>query len=196
MAKIKAIGTGTKKETIIKEAAVLFRVKGYRASSMRELALKLGVEAPSLYNHIGGKSELLQLICKKVDNDFTEHLNEVAESENPVAKKLELLIRFHINQMLQSFNEVYVANHEWKHLEEPFLNRFLLDRRNYKNRMELLVAEGIEKKELADIHPQVAVLLILSAVRGVEFWHRQKRDISPAALENNMVKHLLTGLNK
>jgi hypothetical protein len=62
--------------------------------------------------------------------------------------------------------------------------------------MELLVAEGIEKKELADIHPQVAVLLILSAVRGVEFWHRQKRDISPAALENNMVKHLLTGLNK
>ena len=196
MAKIKAIGTGTKKETILKEAASLFRAKGYRASSMRELARKLGVEAPSLYNHIGGKSELLQLICTKVDNDFTEHLNELEVSENLVAKKLEQLIRFHINQMLQSFDEVYVANHEWKHLEEPFLNRYLLDRRNYKNRMELLVAEGIEKKELAEIHPQVAVLLILSAVRGVEFWHRQKRDISPADLENNMVKHLLTGLIK
>ncbi len=196
MAKIKAIGTGTKKESILKEATKLFRIKGFKASSMRELASVMGVEAPSLYNHIGSKSELLQLICTKVDNDFTAHLKEVEDSENPVAKKLELLIRFHINQMLHSFDEVYVANHEWKHLEEPFLHRFLVDRRSYKNRMELLVAEGIQKKELADIHPQVAVLLILSAVRGVEFWQRQKRDISAATLEDNMVKHLLTGLIK
>ena len=57
---------------IIQKAALLFKSKGYTATSMRELADTVGVEAPSLYNHIGSKSELLQAICFKVGNEFTE----------------------------------------------------------------------------------------------------------------------------
>ena len=74
MAKIKSTANGTKKDAIIKKAAALFRNKGFKATSMRELAEKIGVEAPSLYNHIGSKSELLQAICFKVAEDFTLHL--------------------------------------------------------------------------------------------------------------------------
>ena len=60
MAKIKASRNGTKKDAIIKKAAGLFRKKGFASSSMRELADSIGVEASSLYNHIGSKSELLR----------------------------------------------------------------------------------------------------------------------------------------
>ncbi len=59
MAKIKASRNGTKKDVITFKAAVLFRKKGFASSSMRELADILGVEASSLYNHIGSKSEIL-----------------------------------------------------------------------------------------------------------------------------------------
>jgi AcrR family transcriptional regulator len=196
MAKIKVAGTGSKKEVIIRKAAALFRTKGFKASSMRELAEKIGVEAPSLYNHIGSKSELLHNICFKVANDFTAHLQQVETADSLVLQKLEQLIRFHIHMMLQNFDEVYVANHEWKYLDEPYLGNFLNQRKLYETKMMQLVETGIKNKELKNIHPHVAVLTILSAVRGLEFWQRHKKEISADVLEDNMVNHLLNGLIK
>jgi AcrR family transcriptional regulator len=42
MAKIKSKKNGTKKETIIEAAAHMFREKGFSATSMRDLAEKVG----------------------------------------------------------------------------------------------------------------------------------------------------------
>ncbi len=196
MAKIKSGGTVSKKDSILKNAATLFRTRGFKASSMRELALAMGVEAPSLYNHIGSKSELLQSICSKVAEDFQNHLQQIEASAETSIEKLEKLIRFHIQMMLQSFDEVCVSNHEWRYLEEPHLSSFLQQRKSYEHRMVLLVKHGIDEKVLKNIHPQVAVLTILSAVRGLEFWQRYKKELDAAVLENNMVNHLLTGIIK
>ena len=196
MAKIKASGNGTIQDAITKKAAALFRKKGFKATSMRELAENIGVEAPSLYNHIGSKSELLQNICFKIANDFTVQLQLVESSKQTTIQKIEDLIRFHIHMMVDSFDEVFVANHEWKQLEEPYLSNFLNQRKRYESRMVQLVKEGIKKKALKDIHPHVAVLTILSAVRGLEFWQRHKKELAAEELENNIVNHLLNGLIK
>jgi TetR/AcrR family transcriptional regulator, cholesterol catabolism regulator len=194
MAKIKPGKTGSKKDVIIKKASVLFKTKGFNASSMRELAEAVGVEASSLYNHIGSKSELLQTICFKVANEFTAQLDNTESKTSTITHKIELIIRFHINMMLDEFDEVFVANHEWKHLQEPFLSNFLNQRRSYEKRLVALLEEGIKKKELKNINPYVAVLTLLSAVRGLEFWQRHKKNISTKVLEDDMVTHLLSGM--
>ena len=194
MAKIKAAKNGTKKDVITKKGAVLFRKKGFAASSMRELADNIGVEASSLYNHIGSKSEILQSICFKVANDFNMHLNEVEKNTGSAVSKLENLIRFHIHMMLNDYDEVYVANHEWKQLEEPYLSNFLNQRKIYEGRLVEIINEGIKTGELKTVNPHVAILIILSAVRGLEFWRRHKKNVSITELENDMVNHLLNGL--
>jgi AcrR family transcriptional regulator len=194
MAKIKAVKNGTKKDAITSKGAVLFRKKGFATSSMRELAEIIGVEASSLYNHIGSKSEILQNICFKVANDFNIHLNEIEKKEENTVAKLEGLIRFHIYMMLNFYDEVYVANHEWKQLEEPYLSNFLNQRKTYEGRLVEIVSKGIENNELKNLHPHVAVLILLSAVRGLEFWQRHKKNINIGDLENDMVTHLLKGL--
>lgn len=196
MAKIKAARNGTKKDAITKKAAELFRKKGFASSSMRELADIIGVEAPSLYNHIGSKSEILQTICFKVADDFYMHLQEVERSGGNAISKLENLIRFHIHMMLDSYDEVFVANHEWKQLQEPYLNNFLDRRKQYENALVEIVSTGIKKEEIKKMHPYVVVLTILSAVRGLEFWHRHKKNVTVGELENDMVNHLLKGLTK
>jgi AcrR family transcriptional regulator len=196
MAKIKAVTNGTRQDAITKKAAILFRKKGFKATSMRELADSIGVEAPSLYNHIGSKSELLQNICFKIAAEFTTHFELVKNSKQTSIEKLNQLIRFHIQMMLQFFDEVFVANHEWKHLEEPYLTDFLNRRKMYENKMAQIIIDGIKKKELKDIHPHVAVLTILSAVRGLEFWQRHKKTLSVSLLEDNITNHLLNGLIK
>lgn len=196
MAKIKVARNTTRNAVICKTAAGLFRRKGFRAASMRELAEQLGVEAPSLYNHIGSKSELLQNICFNIADDFTTHIETVEVSLQPAAKKIEQLIRFHIKLMLRSFDEVYVSNHEWKHLEEPYLANFLNQRKAYESKMVQIVKDGINNKEFKKMHPQVTVLTILSAVRGLEFWQKYKEQVNTKALENNIVQHLLNGITK
>jgi AcrR family transcriptional regulator len=52
-----------RKQIIYREAARLFREKGYNAASMRELAERVQLKASSLYNHIGSKEEILVKIC-------------------------------------------------------------------------------------------------------------------------------------
>ena len=191
MAKIKSGKNASKKDIIIKKAALLFKTKGFNAASMRELAEAVGVEAPSLYNHISSKSELLQAICFKVANEFTTQLDETENINTGITNKIELTIRFHINMMLEEFDEVFVANHEWKHLQEPFLSNFLNQRRGYEKKLVALIEEGVKKKELKNINPYVAVLTLLSAVRGLEFWQRHKKNISTKVLEDDMVTHFL-----
>lgn len=194
MARIKASRNGTKKDAIVTKAAALFRKKGFSATSMRELAETVGVEAPSLYNHIGSKSELLQVICFKVANEFNNHMVDVAGSSDSSLVKLEKLIRFHIKMIMEEYDEVFVANHEWKQMEDPFLSNFLTQRKTYENTMMTIISSGIRQKELRKIHPYVAVLTILSAVRGLESWQRHKKNVTALQLENDMVDHLLNGL--
>lgn len=196
MAKIKPAKNATKKDVITQRAAALFKNKGYSSASMRELAEAVGVEAPSLYNHIGSKSELLQAICFKVANAFTLYIDTTENLAECSATKLENIIRFHIQMMLNNFDEVYVANHEWKHLKEPYLSNFLIQRRSYEKRLVVLMEAGIMSQEFKKANPYVSVLTILSAVRGLEFWQQHKKNIGSQVLEDDMTNHLLNGIIK
>lgn len=53
-------------ELILGEAISLLREEGLDEVTLRKLAARLGVEAPSLYRHISGKQELLALITLRL----------------------------------------------------------------------------------------------------------------------------------
>jgi AcrR family transcriptional regulator len=196
MAKIQSKKNSTKKEIIIEKAAKLFRDKGFGASSMRDLAEVVGVEAASLYNHIQSKSEILQAICFKVANEFISHLEDVERNNESTLKKMETIIRFHIRMMLEQYEYVYISDHEWRHLPEPYLSNFLNQRRSYRKRLGDIIEEGINKNEIKNIEPYVAILTILSAISGIESWQRSRKSTSAETLEANMVKYLIDGLKK
>jgi AcrR family transcriptional regulator len=196
MAKIQSRKNSTKKEVIIEKASRLFREKGFGAASMRDLAEHVGVEAASLYNHIQSKSEILQTICFKVANEFMSNLEAVESSNEPTLKKMEAIIRLHIRMMLDQYEFVFIADHEWRHLPEPYLSNFLNQRRSYRKRLGDIVEEGISKGEMKTIDPYVAVLTILSAVSGIDSWQRSRKTTSAETLEANMVRYLIEGLKK
>ncbi len=196
MAKIKALTKGNKKELILKHAAELFRKKGFRAASVRELAESLGIEAPSLYNHIGSKAELLQEICFEVAKDFTAHMQTMIDSKDNAAKKIAALIRFHIQKMNTDFDTVYVSDNDWKQLHKKQADDFLGQRRAYENSLTEIIQQGIDKKLFIAMNPRITMLTILSAVRGLELRQKHKNEFTIAELEENMVQHLLNGITK
>jgi AcrR family transcriptional regulator len=195
-AKIKSTTSNTRKDVIIAKAAYLFREKGYSATSMRDLAENVGVEAASLYNHIKSKAEILQVICFKTANEFMDHLAEVeASSENSVGK-IESIIRFHIQQIVNHYEEVYVMDREWKHLTDPYLTNMQSQRRSYRQRIAAIIEEGIRKNEMKAMDAATAVLIMLHAVSGIESWHRSVKRISAEMLEENIISILVGGLKK
>ncbi len=196
MAKIQSKKNGTKKEVIIEKASRLFREKGFGAASMRDLAEKVGVEAASLYNHIQSKSEILQTICFEVANKFMSNLETVEASPQSTVKKMEDIIRLHIRMMLDQYEFVYISDHEWRHLPEPYLSNFLNQRRSYRKRLGNIIEDGIEKGEMKNINSYTAVLIILSAISGIDSWQRSRKSTSAEDLESNMVKYLIEGLKK
>lgn len=196
MAKIKSPTHGSARDAITTQAASLFRQKGFAATSMRELALTIGVEAPSLYNHIGSKQELLQHICQRVALAFERNASIADNMPGSTVQKLEQFIRMHVLLMQQHFDEVFVANHEWKWLKEPELSNFLAKRKQYEKHFIQLIKEGIAASQFNNILPQAAMLIILSATRSVEYWHRYKAGIAAKELEENIVSLLLHGLIK
>ncbi len=196
MARIKTDKDISRKTVILKAAAALFREKGYKAASMRDLAEKVGVEAASLYNHIKSKTELLHDICFDVANVFLQQMNEVESSNASALNKIETLLRFHIREMLENFEEVFVSDREWKHLSEPYLSNFRNQRRHYRKRFAAIVQKGIEQNEIKQIDASTAVLIILHAVGGIESWHRSTEKISGKSLEENMITIMIDGLRK
>lgn len=196
MARIKTDKDVTRREVITKAAASLFREKGYKAASMRDLAVKVGVEAASLYNHIRSKTELLHDVCFNIANLYWEHMGQVETSQATAGEKVERLLRFHIHQMVDNYEEVYVSDREWRHLAEPYLSNYKNQRRNYRKRFAAIIERGIEQSEFKQIDAPTAVLIMLHAVSGIDSWHRSREKISAEALEENMVTLLIEGLKK
>ncbi len=194
MAKIKNKNNATKKEVIVEAATRLFREKGFKAASMRDLAEAVGVEAASLYNHIQSKEELLQDICFKVANAFNQQCEEVENSDMSSIQRVEAMLRFHIRMMLEQYEMVIVADRDWKHLSDPYLSNYHNQRRNYRKRLAGIIEKGIETGEVKPVDAPTVVLIMLHAVNGIESWHRSKAKISARQLEENMVLILIDGL--
>ena len=194
MARIQVPQEASRKTIIVKAAAALFRDKGFKAASMRDLAEKVGVEAASLYNHIKSKTEILHEICFDVANRFFEHMNVVEASENAAIEKVEVLLRFHIREMITDYEEVFVSDREWRHLSQPYLSNFHNQRRHYRKRFASIIEEGIKNKEFKPIDAPTAVLIMMHAIMGIDSWHRSKQKISARELEDNMVTIIVEGL--
>ncbi len=186
----------SKKELILQKAAIMFREKGFAATSMRDLAESVGIEAASLYNHIRSKNEILEAICFDVANRFNANMDTMEASSQDSISKIESLLRFHIRQMIDHYEEVYVSDREWKHLEEPYLSNFQNQRRAYRKKFASLIEEGMRRNEIKNIDAPTSVLIMLHAVSGIESWHRSKAKINSQELEDNMIMIMVDGLRK
>ena len=194
MGKIKTNENSSKREIIIVQAAKLFKEKGYKAASMRELATALGVEAASLYNHIESKNDLLNAICMNVANRYTSNINSIESEQSTVINKFEKILRFHVKEMMVNYEEVYVTDHDWRNMEEPHLSEYREMRRNYRKQFASVVQKGIDQKEIKPIDANSIVMISINAIAAVDQWHRIVHKVNSKDLEDNIVTILVDGI--
>ena len=62
----------TTRDRILNEALTLFAENGYDRTSVEEIAEKVGIKAPSLYNHFKGKEDILNALIDMAEARYEE----------------------------------------------------------------------------------------------------------------------------
>lgn len=186
----------TKKQIILEEAATLFRERGYAATTMRDIASKVGVEAASLYNHIKSKEQILSKICFSLADTYTSKMDLIFSSEDRPIDKIKALVLLHLEINAMSSPLASVMNDEWRHLTEPGRSEFLGQRRNYENHFLSIIEEGIADGSVVVADAKIALYTMLSSIRWLQHWYHANRDMDVEGIKNTIIGLLMNGIQK
>ncbi len=77
---------------ILDAAEELFAERGYAGTTLRDVAGRVGVRNPSIYNHFAGKEALYQAVLERVVGPVLESLSELVEA-GPDADRGQVITR-------------------------------------------------------------------------------------------------------
>lgn len=186
----------SRKDQIVDIATSLFMENGYSATSMRDLAMAVGIEAASLYSHFKSKEELLQKICFRMAQEFFESLDKVEQSKLNSREKLSKAIASHVMVITKDINASAVFQNEWKHLSEPYLSDFLALRNEYELRFRAIVKAGINDGTFKVKDDKFAVMTILSSINWIHNWYKPNGKMKATDIAENFTDLLINGLKR
>jgi AcrR family transcriptional regulator len=185
----------TRKEEIIRIAAILFKEKGYSAVTMRDLASAMGIKAASLYNHISSKQEILSNIIISLAEEFTEGMKDIKNASENSINKLKQIVTLHVTITSQNQFGMASLNNDWMHLEEK-LDYYLSLRKNYEEDFRSIIEQGIDNNELRKGNAAVILFSMLSTLRSLYIWLPKKEDLNLNDFAEDLSLVLINGINK
>ena len=157
------------RESEIKQvAARLFASKGYRQTSMEDIASELGMLKGSLYNYVKSKQELAITILADFSKELIKDIKEIAESDSTAAEKLRRLFRQHGKYLLKHsyISMVFLGDRldEFTSSKNEDLGKSLDE---YHRQWRRIVSDGIESGEF---RRDLDVPLTVSSLQGICNW--------------------------
>jgi TetR/AcrR family transcriptional regulator, cholesterol catabolism regulator len=183
-----------RKQQIEEKATELFQEKGYAATSMRDLAQVLGIEAASLYSHIKSKEEILQKTCFQMAEEFFKAWSAVENENSSIAAKMRKAMIVHVQVVTKNTAASAVFFNEWRHLSEPHLGDFLAMRDDYEGRFMQIILDGMASGEFKNVDKKFMMLTILSSLNWTHNWYKTNGNLSSEEIGERLANLLLNGL--
>jgi AcrR family transcriptional regulator len=183
-----------RKTQIAAKATRLFREKGYAATSMRDLAAAIGIEAASLYSHVRSKEALLHRVCFDMAEAFFEARDQVSSLDLPAPLKLRLAIEKHVAVITSDVDASAVFQHEWRYLSEPDLSVFMSMRREYEQYFLGILQAGCAEGHFRLPNEKLAVLSLLSSLNWLYDWYKPGGPLQPHQLSALLADQVLNGI--
>ena len=185
----------SRKAQIDGTATAWFRARGFAATSLRELALAVGLEAGSLYSHVRSKEEILHRVCFGLaDGFFAAFAAATADESQSAAQRLRQAIEAHVRVLTQDGAASTVFLHEWRHLSEPARTEFVALRDRYEAGFRALISQGTAASELRCPDPAFAALTLLASLNWLPTWYRPDGQLAPDEIAHRLAEQLLVGL--
>lgn len=104
----RSVAKSERYEQILTAAAGVIARKGYRASSITDIADALGLTSGSLYHYVDSKSDLLADICNRAGLRLHESAVAVVDMGLPARESLQLVIQNHL-QLIDAEREIFTV---------------------------------------------------------------------------------------
>ena len=161
-------------------ASGLFRMNGYVATSVRDIARALDLQGASLYSHVTSKEDVLWAIVDRAASAF-EAAADQAFGSVPATEhraRLAALVRAHVTVIARDPGQASVFVAEWRHLAGDRRAAILERRDAYEARLRRLIEDGMASGELALVDSRIAATFLLTALNGVATWYREDGRMS------------------
>lgn len=181
-----------RRRDLLAAAARLYAGRGYRATSMNDLAREIGLSKPALYHYVRSKEQLLSELYADVLLDNTSAVTRiVAAAPTPVAALRAVIVQRVVytceNQALLT-----VFFQEESHLPPAELERVTAARRTYDEAVLAIVEQALAERALAITVPaRIYVNTLIGAANWVYRWYDPAGRLGPQALGEEVATALL-----
>ena len=157
---------------VLNAACELFAEHGYQATSMRDIANAVGVRAPSLYNHVSAKQDILYKIMETAMDRAIDALAVALDGVEDIAEQLRKATESLVLDFLRYPSEVTVCNNEVRSLQPANRVAIVAKRDHYAAQVRTIIDQGCRSGRFHTRSPQLAAFAVLEMGNGAKSWFR------------------------
>ena len=188
------LSAAARRESILAAAIPEFAVAGYERTRVSDIAAKVGVTEPVVFQNFGTKSELFVAVLERVADEVTRYLALIGEQSPTVAELLSRLLAREHQDRLHSSGGLGMIFVEAANNPEPTVR--VAGHRAHTRTVEAiadLLRRGQAEGSIRDDVDAVTLgWLVLSQIHARQF--RRAHTSTSAALEQAILKALLAVL--
>lgn len=157
---------------LLREAARLFRDKGYERTTVRDLAAAVGIQSGSLFHHFRTKEEILKAVMVETIRLNTALMQSAVDAAGSHRDKLQALIRAELESINgQTGEAMAVLVFEWRSLSEDS-QAYVLELRDIYEQLWLDVLEALRGEGVLAADPFVVRRMLTGALSWTVTWYR------------------------
>lgn len=185
----------TKKEDFLQESLKLIHEKGFKATTMRDIAERMDFDVSNSYNYIKSKQEILEGFLFGTSSEFHFSMDNILASNYTLEEKLKQIIAAHIKIASQKPYEVALMVNEWRNLKEPKYTEYVELRNLYEKKFRDLLQAGIDTKVFKPMDIEIATSVILASLRWFyDKYATNDETLNPIELERQIVDFVFNGV--
>lgn len=178
-----------KRHALLREAARAFNRQGFHATSLDDLAGKLGVTKAALYHYFPSKKALLKACFDEVMGAAIANLKQAVRNGRTGREKLRLAFAGYLTEIIDELS-VAVVTIEDNTLSAEDRAAVVRERDRFENELRDLVREGIKDGSIVPCDPKLVVFTMLGAMNWVPRWFRHGGGWSEEQLADAMTEIL------
>ena len=160
-------------QKIVDTAAELFHKKGYRSTTLDDIAKELGVTQAALYHYVPSKEKLLSLIYIQVLENSLQGINAIWHKDLAPDEKLRLILQNHIKGIIiQSLSMMSVFFSEENQLPELDFRKIQEEKRKYNDIIEKVLEEGMAQGLFRKADPKLHAQGIIGMCNWIYKWYK------------------------
>lgn len=190
----------TRNETharLLDTASQLFASGGYTTTSIREVAIAMGIEKASLYYYINSKDDLCYQIILSAHEHMLASMRAALVGVEGAESRLLLFIMAHVGALLEHKNWIAVATEQINFLEPRKRAQIVALRDEYEQMVRTLLtdaqAAGLVR---IDIPARYLGFALLGMITHIYPWYQEEIDPQPQELAVLLADILLNGIRQ